>query len=85
VTLRNARLHRDGTRVNRVKLRYRSRPLPARVVETTSGGRQQSLTLDLTDPTDAAPGQMACLMDGDLVIGWGTITRSRPPQAAAAS
>jgi hypothetical protein len=55
------------------------------VVETTSGGREQSLTLDLTDPTDAAPGQMACLMDGDLVIGWGTITRSRPAKAAAAS
>ena len=34
VTLRSARLHRDGARVDRVKLRYRSRPLAARVVET---------------------------------------------------
>jgi tRNA U34 2-thiouridine synthase MnmA/TrmU len=76
VTLRNARLRRDGARVDRVKLRYRSRPLAARVVEAAPGGRQPSLTLELTDAADvAAPGQMACLMDGDVVIGWGTITR----------
>jgi tRNA U34 2-thiouridine synthase MnmA/TrmU len=60
-----------------VKLRYRSRPLAARVVEAAPGGRQSSLTLELTDAADvAAPGQMACLMDGDVVIGWGTITRA---------
>jgi tRNA U34 2-thiouridine synthase MnmA/TrmU len=84
VTLRNARLRRDGSRVDRVKLRYRSRPLAARVVEAASGGLQPSLTLELTDAADvAAPGQMACLMDGELVIGWGTITRPRPAQALA--
>ena len=37
VTLRNARLRREGARVDRVKLRYRSRPLAARVVEEASG------------------------------------------------
>ena len=84
VTLRNARLHRDGARVDRVKLRYRSRPLAARVVEAAPGGRQPSLTLELADAADAAaPGQMACLMDGDLVIGWGTIARPRPAEALA--
>jgi tRNA-specific 2-thiouridylase len=84
VTLRNARLRRQGARVDRVKLRYRSRPLAARVVEQASGGRQPSLTLELTDAADvAAPGQMACLMDGELVIGWGTITRPRPAEALA--
>jgi tRNA-specific 2-thiouridylase len=84
VTLRNARLHRDGARIDRVKLRYRSRPLAARVVETVPGGRQPSLMLELTDAADAvAPGQMACLMDGELVIGWGTITRPRPAEALA--
>jgi tRNA-uridine 2-sulfurtransferase len=84
VTVRNARLHRDGARIDRVKLRYRSRPLAARVVETVGGGRQPSLTLELADPADAvAPGQMACLMDGELVIGWGTITRPRPAEALA--
>jgi tRNA-specific 2-thiouridylase len=84
VTIRNARLHRDGARVDRVKLRYRSRPLPARVVETASGDRRRSLRLELDDAADAvAPGQMACLMDGELVIGWGTITRPRPTDALA--
>jgi tRNA-specific 2-thiouridylase len=80
VTLRNARLRRDGARVDRVKLRYRSQPLAARVLEAAPAGRRPSLTLELTDAADvAAPGQMACLMDGDMVIGWGTITRPRPP------
>src|SRR5262249_46809005 len=52
VTVRTARLHRDGGRVDRVKLRYRSRPLAARVVEEASGGRQTSLTLELSDVAD---------------------------------
>jgi tRNA-specific 2-thiouridylase len=84
VTLRSARLHRDGARVDRVKLRYRSRPLEGRVVETANAGRQASLTLELADAADAvAPGQMACLMDGELVIGWGTIVRPRPAESLA--
>jgi tRNA U34 2-thiouridine synthase MnmA/TrmU len=58
--------------------------LAARVVETSPGGRQPSLTLELADAADAvAPGQMACLMDGELVIGWGTIVRIRPDAALA--
>jgi tRNA-specific 2-thiouridylase len=84
VTLRNARLHRDGERVDRVRLRYHSRPLAACVVEAAPGGRQASLTLELADAADTvAPGQMACLMDGELVIGWGTIARPRPAEALA--
>ena len=31
--------------------------------------------LELDDSADgAAPGQLACLRDGELVVGWGTIT-----------
>jgi tRNA-specific 2-thiouridylase len=79
VTLRNARLHRDGARVDRVKLRYRSRPLPARVLEESGDGHHRSLTVALERAADgAAPGQIACLMDGELVIGWGTIARPAP-------
>jgi tRNA-uridine 2-sulfurtransferase len=77
VKLRNARLHRSATRVDRVKLRYRSRPLPCRVAGDPEPGRHASLTLELSDPVDgAAPGQLACLMDGELVVGWGTIVRA---------
>jgi tRNA-specific 2-thiouridylase len=77
VAVRSARLHRAGSRVDRVKLRYRSRPLRARVLGDLAPGRHRSLALALDDPVDgAAPGQLACMMDGDLVVGWGTITRS---------
>ncbi len=74
VAIRAARLHRDGSRVNRVKLRYRQRPLSAAVAGHPGEGRHRSLSLKLAEPVDgAAPGQLACLMDGDLVVGWGTI------------
>ena len=74
VAIRAARLHRDGTRVNSVKLRYRQRPLTASVAGDPGEGRHRSLSLELAEPFDgAAPGQLACLMDGDLVVGWGTI------------
>jgi tRNA-uridine 2-sulfurtransferase len=76
VSLRGVRLHADGARVDRVKLRYRSRPLPARLHEDLAPGRHASATIELEQPVDAAaPGQLACLMDGELVVGWGTITR----------
>jgi tRNA-uridine 2-sulfurtransferase len=74
VAIRAARLHRDGRRVDRVKLRYRQRPLTARVAGDAGEGRHRSLSLQLAEPVDgAAPGQLACLMDGDVVVGWGTI------------
>jgi tRNA-uridine 2-sulfurtransferase len=76
VELRGARLHRDGARVDRVKLRYRSRPLSARLLGDPAAGRHKSLTVALEEPVDgAAPGQLACLMEGDLVLGWATISR----------
>ena len=38
VTLRDVVLHRPGARVDRIKLRYRSRPLPRRARRRASGG-----------------------------------------------
>ncbi|HET6871163.1 MAG TPA: tRNA 2-thiouridine(34) synthase MnmA [Solirubrobacteraceae bacterium] len=74
VPVRHVRLHREGARVDRVKLRYRSRPIPCGIGDEHDPGRHAAVTLDLRQPVDgAAPGQLACLMDGDLVIGWGTI------------
>jgi tRNA-specific 2-thiouridylase len=78
VPVRNVRLHREGGRVDRVKLRYRSRPIPCGIHAVPDPGGHAAVTLDLEQPVDgAAPGQLACLMDGDLVIGWGTIARAR--------
>jgi tRNA-specific 2-thiouridylase len=77
VAVRGARLHRPGARVDRIKLRYRSQPVPARLAGTPAPGHHAALTLHLDAAADAAaPGQLACLMDGDLVVGWGTITRA---------
>jgi tRNA-specific 2-thiouridylase len=84
VVLRGARLRRESPRVDRVKLRYRSKPLPARILDDPPAGQRRSLTVELAEPADAAaPGQVACLMDGDLVIGWGTIARPEPMSARA--
>jgi tRNA-specific 2-thiouridylase len=76
VRVRGARLHREGARVDRVKLRYRSAPLAAHVCGSAEIGNHRELMLQLHEPVaGAAPGQLACLMDGELIVGWGTITR----------
>ena len=76
VRVRGARLHREGARVDRVKLRYRSQALPARICDSPPAGNHRELTLELDEPVaGAAPGQLACLMDGELIVGWGTISR----------
>jgi tRNA-specific 2-thiouridylase len=77
IWIRGARLQRPGARVDRVKLRYRTKPLAARLLGDPPAGRHASLTIALAEDVDgAAPGQLACLMDGELVVGWGTITRA---------
>ncbi|HKG03593.1 MAG TPA: tRNA 2-thiouridine(34) synthase MnmA [Conexibacter sp.] len=76
VCVRGVRLYRDGARVDRVKLRYRTTPLPARLAgaDELAAGMHRSLEIELGEPVDgAAPGQMACLMDGETIVGWGTI------------
>jgi tRNA-specific 2-thiouridylase len=76
VRVRGARLHRDGAQVDRVKLRYRSPALSARICDSPPAGHHRELMLELDEPVaGAAPGQLACLMDGELIVGWGTITR----------
>jgi tRNA-uridine 2-sulfurtransferase len=80
VAVRNARLSRAGARVDRVKLRYRSRPLECRLAGDPPRGRHSALEIELAQAVDgAAPGQVACLMDGELVVGWGTIARAGRP------
>jgi tRNA-specific 2-thiouridylase len=71
VPLAGAVLHRDDTTVDRVKLRYRSEPVPCRVVGA-AGGRTTEILLE-EPAAGVAPGQTACLMDGDRVVGHATI------------
>jgi tRNA-specific 2-thiouridylase len=70
VTVRDAVLHRPETEVDRVKLRYRTKPLGCRVRFL----EHERLTVKLDEPVDgAAPGQVACLMRGDVIVGHGVI------------
>jgi tRNA-specific 2-thiouridylase len=70
VAVRDAVLHRPAAHVDHVRLRYRAEPLPCRV-RAGAGGR---LELELGEPIDgAAPGQLACLMRGDAIVGHGVI------------
>jgi tRNA-specific 2-thiouridylase len=71
VRIRGARLHRDVARVDSVRLRYHS---PKRACRVELAGAEGDALIALTEPTDrVAPGQVACLMDGDLVVGHGTV------------
>jgi tRNA-uridine 2-sulfurtransferase len=71
VPVRSAVLYRSAESVDRVKLRYRAAPVACRVDGPVEGGR---LALELAEPVaGAAPGQAACLLSGDVVVGWGWI------------
>jgi tRNA-specific 2-thiouridylase len=73
VRVRDAVLHRDGGEVDAVKLRYRSRALPA-TVAAAGKGRHSSLAVELGEAfAGVAPGQTAVLMAGDRIVGHGTI------------
>jgi tRNA-specific 2-thiouridylase len=73
VRLRGARLHRASDRAGAVRLRYRAKPIGCRV-EPVGPGEHAELQLELEEPAyGVAPGQTACLYDGDLVIGRATI------------
>jgi tRNA-uridine 2-sulfurtransferase len=74
VRVRDAVLHRDGSAVDAVKLRYRSRALPA-TVSAAGRGRHSSLEVELAEAfPGVAPGQTAVLMAGDRIVGHGTIS-----------
>jgi tRNA-specific 2-thiouridylase len=56
-----------------VLLRYHSRPLACELPAVAAGSHSE-LELQLAEPAyGVAPGQTACLLDGDLVVGRATI------------
>ncbi len=85
VMLRDAGLSRPGPAVDRVRLRYRSSPVPCRVAGTPGAGAHERLALELARPVEGvAPGQTACLMQGERIIGWATIAAPSGGTAATA-
>jgi tRNA-specific 2-thiouridylase len=66
VRVRGLRLHRDAGEVDAVKLRYRSPAVPCAL---HASGR-----VELAEPVHGvAPGQIACFLRGDVVVGCATI------------
>ena len=73
ITVRDARLHRPCERVDKVLVRYHSRPLRC-AVTPVAPGEHEGLELELAEPAyGVAPGQTACLLAGDVVVGRATI------------
>jgi tRNA-specific 2-thiouridylase len=71
IRIRGARLLRPAERVDGVRLRYHS---PRRDCRLEVNGDPSEAVVALAEPIDgAAPGQVVCLLDGDLVVGHGTI------------
>jgi tRNA-specific 2-thiouridylase len=74
VPLAGLSLRRDSHRVTHVKLRYKSTPVACELTSELSPGRHRRAALRLREPAEGvAPGQTACLMDGDTVVGLATI------------
>jgi tRNA-uridine 2-sulfurtransferase len=74
VALEDARLHRPAPVVQTVRLRYHSTPLACTVTADDKG----RVVVELAEPAHAiAPGQLACLMNDDAVVGYGTIGEPR--------
>ncbi len=74
IPLEDATLHRPVAEVEAVRLRYHAEPLACRVHVLDDG----SLELQLDHSANGvAPGQLACLMRQDRVMGEGTIGEPR--------
>jgi tRNA-specific 2-thiouridylase len=76
-------LYRDSSEVDHVKLRYRSDPVSCRTAAELPAGRYPRIEIMLNEPfMAAAPGQVACFMSGDHVVGHGLIGRKEAANAA---
>jgi tRNA-uridine 2-sulfurtransferase len=75
VSVREALLHRDGGCVDGVRVRAHGRRFACRVAGEPAAGRHRRLSIELDELAErTAPGQLACLYAGDVVVGYGTIT-----------
>ncbi len=74
VSVRDVTLHRDAAEVDAVKVRYRGRRMPCRVEDSPRRGAHQRVRVRMLEPIErTAPGQIACLYAGDVIVGHGTI------------
>jgi tRNA-specific 2-thiouridylase len=75
VRVREVTLHRDGRHVDGVRVRAHGRKFACRLERDLNAGRHEHAGIELQEPAErTAPGQLACLYAGDLVVGHATIT-----------
>ena len=74
LTVSGVTLHRHGSCVDGVRVRAHGRRFACRLAEDLHAGGHARVNVELEDPAErTAPGQIACLYAGDLVVGYGTI------------
>ncbi|HTA35255.1 MAG TPA: tRNA 2-thiouridine(34) synthase MnmA [Solirubrobacteraceae bacterium] len=74
LALRELTLHRDGRYVDGVRVRSHGRCFACRVEREPAAGRHAHASIALAEPAErTAPGQIACLYAGDVVVGYATI------------
>ncbi len=74
IPVRELTLHRPGASVDAVRIRAHGRRFACRLPAGLQAGRHQSAGIELLDPAErTAPGQLACLYSGELVVGHATI------------
>jgi tRNA-specific 2-thiouridylase len=74
LTVRDVALRREGRCVDGVRVRSHGSRLACRLPEPLAAGRHPRAEIDLALPAErTAPGQIACLYAGDLVVGYATI------------
>ncbi len=74
VAVRDVTLRRAGARVDGVKIRSRGRRHACRLLAAPGPGRHAGVEVELEEPIErTAPGQIACLYAGDVILGYGTV------------
>ena len=72
--VRELTLHRHGECVDGVRVRSHGRRFACRLPSDLDAGRHARASIELAQPAErTAPGQLACLYAGELVVGYGTI------------
>jgi tRNA-specific 2-thiouridylase len=75
VAVREVTLHRHGACVDGVRVRSHGRRLACRLAQGLAAGRHARVSVELDQPAErTAPGQLACLYAGELIVGYGTVT-----------
>jgi tRNA-uridine 2-sulfurtransferase len=75
VAVRDLTLHRHAASVDAVRMRAHGRRLRCRLAQDLCAGRHGRARLTLEQPAErTAPGQLACLYSGELVVGHATVS-----------